>query len=269
MVDNYYVIDGHCHVYPEKIAERAVAGTDRFYDTHSLCAGTVSDLADIGAAAGIDHFVIQSVATTPKQVASINDFIAATVAEHPDTMTGLGALHPDSDDIAGDIRRIIERGLHGVKLHPDIQQFPIDDPRCRRIYELCEQERLPILMHTGDHRMDLSNPNRLEPVLKAYPGLIIVGAHFGGWSVWEEAVDRLVGYPNLYVDCSSSMPFIGVDKIPDFVRAYSTDRVLFGSDYPMWSPAEEVQSFLSLGFTEEEYRQMFAENACKVFGIEI
>lgn len=267
MVNGYRVIDAHCHVYPDKVAARAVAGTDQFYDTHAVCAGTVAELLEMGQTVGIDHFVIQSVATTPKQVASINEFIAATVAQHPDRMTGLGTLHPDSTDIAGDIRRIVELGLHGVKLHPDIQQFPMDDPRCHPIYELCQQERLPILMHTGDYRMDFSNPNRLKPVLDAYPDLVIVGAHFGGWSVWEEAVATLTGYDNLYVDCSSSMPFIGVEKIPALVQAYGTDRVLFGSDYPMWSPAQEVQNFLSLGFTEEEYRKMFAENACKVFGI--
>ena len=40
-------------------------------------------------------------------------------------------------------------------------------------------------MHTGDYRYDNSNPNRVLPVLKAYPKLTLIGAHFGGWSVWE------------------------------------------------------------------------------------
>lgn len=269
MVGPYRIIDGHCHIYPEKIAAKAVAGTDKFYDTTAAGTGTIADLLEQGTAAGIDHFVVQSVATTPKQVKSINEFIAVSVAEHPDRLTGLGTLHPDSEDQAADVQHLIELGLHGVKLHPDIQNFKIDDYRCLKIYELCEKAGLPILMHTGDNRRDLSNPNRLKPVLEAYTDLIIVGAHFGGWSIWEEAAAELAGYQNLYVDCSSSMPFMqDISKIPALVRAYGTDRVLFGSDYPMWSPAEELKNFLSFDFTEEEYRQMFSENACKVFSIE-
>ena len=33
MKNGYFVIDTHCHIYPEKIAAKAVAGTDKFYDT--------------------------------------------------------------------------------------------------------------------------------------------------------------------------------------------------------------------------------------------
>ena len=163
MRNGFSVYDAHCHIYPEKIAARAVGGTDTFYGEHSACLGTVPDLIAQGTAAGIDHFIVQSVATTPRQVKSINEFIAAEVANNPGRLTGLGTLHPESEDIAGDIEHLISLGLHGVKLHPDIQKFKIDDYRCLKIYELCEG-RLPILMHTGDYRYDFSNPNRLQQV---------------------------------------------------------------------------------------------------------
>ena len=74
------IIDAHCHIYPEKIAAKAVAGTDRFYDTTAAGLGTVTDLMVMGEEAGIGHFIVQSVATTAKQVRSINEFIAASVA---------------------------------------------------------------------------------------------------------------------------------------------------------------------------------------------
>ena len=85
-------MDAHCHVYPAAIASRAVAGTDRFYDLHSVYDGTVEDLLEKGTAAGVDHFVVQSVATVPEQVGSINRFIAETVAAHPDSR-GKGIGH--------------------------------------------------------------------------------------------------------------------------------------------------------------------------------
>ena len=136
MVNGIFTIDAHCHIYPEKIAAKAVAGTDNFYGENSVGSGTVNDLVERGRKAGVDHFIVQSVATTPKQVSSINNFIAAEVANNPQLLTGLGTLHPESEDIAADVEQILSLGLKGVKLHPDIQAFKIDDYRCLKIYEL-------------------------------------------------------------------------------------------------------------------------------------
>ena len=44
MINNIYTIDAHCHIYPEKIAQRAVAGTDKFYGENSVGLGTIEDL---------------------------------------------------------------------------------------------------------------------------------------------------------------------------------------------------------------------------------
>ena len=263
--EKYRVMDAHCHVYPPAIAARAVAGTDRFYDLHSVYDGTVEDLLNKGTAAGVDHFVVQSVATSPKQVGSINEFIAAAVAESGGRFTGLGTMHPDSPDLAADFRHIQALGLRGVKLHPDIQQFKIDDYRCLKIYELCEAAGMPILLHTGDSRYDYSNPNRLLPVMEIYTGLTVVGAHLAGWSVWEEACDKLGRLPNLYMDCSSCFAFMSRERAAEIIRHFGTHRVLFGTDYPMWPVEQELDILLSLGFTEEEYRRMLWDNAYEIF----
>ena len=134
MVNGIYTIDAHCHIYPEKIASKAVAGTDNFYNTVSYGKGTVSHLIDDGVKAGIDKFIVQSVATTPKQVNSINNFIATQVSMNKERLVGLGTLHPESEDIKGDVEYLVELGLKGVKLHPDIQAFKIDDYRCLKLY---------------------------------------------------------------------------------------------------------------------------------------
>lgn len=268
MVGKYYVTDAHCHVYPDKIAALASANTDRFYNvTSSAYHGTVGELLKVKEESGIDRFIIQSVATTPRQVRSINNFISATVKEHNDCMTGLGTLHPDSTDLRGDVEHILELGLHGVKLHPDIQQFKIDDYRCLKIYELCEKFSLPILMHTGDLRYDFSNINRLIPVMKIYTNLTVVGAHLGSWSNWNDAPEKLVGIPNLYFDCSSCFHWIEPDKVKEIIDLYGVDRVMFGTDYPMWSYKTELTKVLEMDFTEEEFRKLLNENAAKVYGI--
>jgi len=261
------IIDAHCHIYPDKIAQKASDSTGNFYDIPSLLDGRVSTLLNHGKKAGIEHFIVQSVATTPKQVSSINNFIAKSVEESDGKFTGLGTLHPDSEDIEADVRELIELGLKGVKLHPDIQKFKIDDYRMLKIYELCEG-RLPVLIHTGDCRYDYSNPNRMMPILDIYENLTVIGAHFGGWSMWEEATQKLCKYKNFYVDCSSSLYAMTPEKARELIMTYGTDRVLFGTDYPMWEPEDEIEKFMKIDLTDDERGDILYNNTAKMFDIE-
>ena len=265
MIGQYKIMDAHCHVYPAAIAHKAVGGTDAFYGVTSVYDGMVETLLDKEIAAGVDHFIIQSVATTPKQVNSINEFIARTVAAGEGRFTGLGTLHPDSEDQAADVAHVLELGLKGIKLHPDIQRFQVDDPRCLKIYDLCQQHHLPVLLHTGDDRYDNSNPNRLLPVLEAYPDLTFIGAHLAGYSIWEEACDKLSHASNLVVDCSSSFFRLSVEKAEELIRRWGADRVLFGTDYPMWAADKELATLLSMDFTDEEFRKILWDNAYNLF----
>lgn len=260
----YRIIDSHCHVYPDAIAQRAAAGTSNFYNMPSRFDGKISTLLEQGEKVGIEHFIVQSVATTPKQVSSINHFIAESVASGNGRFTGLGTLHPDSDNVEAEIEEIIKLGLKGVKLHPDIQRFCIDDERMSKVYGLCEG-RLPILMHTGDSRFDFSNPNRMKPVLEKYPDLTVIGAHFGGWSVWDDATRMLSKYKNFFVDCSSSFYAMTPEKARELIFAYGTDRVLFGTDYPMWDIEAEMERFMSIELTDTEREDIFYNNAAKMF----
>lgn len=266
MKNGYKIIDTHCHIYPDKIAEKAAQSTADFYHIAKNNDGTLSRLLALSEEAGVDHIIVQSVATAPKQVVSINRYVASVVDEYNGKITGLGTLHPGSDDIAGDIHLIRELGLKGVKMHADIQQTAIDDPRCFKIYEQLEGV-MPILMHTGDKRYDYSNPDRLIPVLKAFPKLTVIGAHFGGWSVWEEAARKLPKYENLYVDTSSTFGFTGIDFVKKLLLHYDQGRILFGVDYPMWTPKDEVDSMLKLGLTEALYQKIFYENTSKLYDI--
>ncbi len=269
MIKDCFVIDAHCHVYPDKIAARAVAGTGNFYHLDNKFDGTIGTLLKEGKKAGVDHFVVQSVATSPAQVKSINEFIAETIKNTDGKMTGLGTMHPESSDIKGDIEHLRELGLRGVKLHPDIQAFKIDDHRCLKIYELCEKYNLPILMHTGDHRYDYSNPNRMLPIMKIYENLIVVGAHLGGWSVWDEAEDKLAGIPNFYVDTSSSFKFMSKEKAKEIINCFGVSNVLFATDYPMWDITDEIAFLNDLNLNADDYRKIYYENACKIYGIKL
>ena len=260
----YRIIDSHCHIYPDKIAEKASASTSDFYHMPSLFDGKISTLLERGGAAGIEHFIVQSVATSPKQVSGINRFISEAVKNSDGRFTGLGTLHPGSTNLEEEVLEIISLGLKGVKLHPDIQRVAIDDDSMHKIYELCEN-RLPILMHTGDHRFDFSNPNRMLPILEKYPRLTVVGAHFGGWSVWDDATRMLAGHENFYVDCSSSLYAMTPEKARELIFAYGTDRVLFGTDYPMWDIDAEMERFMKIDISEKEREDILYNNAHRLF----
>ena len=264
MLKKYKIIDSHCHIYPDKIAQKASEATGHFYDLPSSLDGKISTLLEHGEKAGIDHFVVQSVATTPNQVSSINRFIAYAVAQSDGRFTGLGTLHPDSEDMEADVDEIIGLGLKGVKIHPDIQKVKLDDPRMHKMYELCES-RLPMLIHTGDCRYDYSNPNRLMPILDKYPDLTVIGAHFGGWSIWEDATEKLCRYKNFLVDCSSSLYAITPKKAKELILAYGIDRVLFGTDYPLWKPEIEVERFMEIDLTDEQREDILYNNTAKLF----
>ncbi|MBR6736770.1 MAG: amidohydrolase [Clostridia bacterium] len=267
MKNGYEIIDAHCHIYPEKIAYKAVKGTDTFYGITSKHLGTASDLIKQKELSGIDKFIVQSVATTPHQVKSINEFVASEVSLFGNFMVGLGTLHQNSETMEEDVLHLLELGLKGVKLHPDIQNFKINEERYFIIYELCEKYNLPILMHTGDYRYDNSNPNRLIPILETFKNLTIIGAHFGGWSIYDKASKQLCGYENFYVDCSSSFYCLEKDTAKTIINRYGTDRVLFGTDYPMWNAKTELDYFFSLNLTREENEKILSKNAKKLLNI--
>ena len=260
------ILDAHCHIYPDKIAAKAAASIGRFYDIPMDLDGRVETLLQEEKKAGITHFLVHSVSTTPAQVAHINEFIASQVAASGGCMTGFGTLHPDSSTMEEDVAHLMELGLKGVKIHPDVQQFALDSDKSLAMLAHLEG-RLPVLIHTGDYRYQYSNPPQVLRLLQALPGLTVIGAHFGGWSIWEEATAKLAGQPHFYVDCSSSLYALAPETAKRLFYAYGTDRVLFGTDYPMWRPDEELQRFAAVGLTEREQRQVLYENGARLLGL--
>jgi predicted TIM-barrel fold metal-dependent hydrolase len=263
------VIDFHSHIYPDKIAARAVESICAFYTIPMVCDGTVNGLLEYAkpqaGAAGdsIDRFVVFSAAAAPGQVVSINNFIAKTVQEHPQ-LIGFGTLHPDFEDPAVEIERLMGLGLRGLKFHPDMQLFNIDDERMMKIYALAEG-RLPIVFHTGDYRYEYSHPKRLARVLDAFPRLVAVAAHFGGWSLFDLALEYLKDR-FCYFDVSSSIPFLGNKRAAELIRIYGAERFLFGSDYPMWDPCRCLRDFRELDLSAEEQELILHKNAERIIG---
>ena len=262
------VINSHCHIYPEKIASKAVEGIKNFYDLNMSLNGRTDDLIKDGSKVGVVHYLVHSVATTPKQVKSINEFISYEVKSHNGLFTGFGTLHPDSDDIEGDFNYLCDLGLKGVKLHPDFQLFALNEKKAFDLGEVIAAGDVPLLIHCGDFRYNYSNPEQLIPFLDKFPDLTVIGAHFAGWSMWEDATRQLAGRQNLYVDLSSSLYALSAETANELIHAYGTDKVLWGTDYPMWDSVSEMEYFNRIDLTDEERSMILYENAARLLKLE-
>lgn len=260
-------IDAHAHIFPTPIAMKASANIGSFYEIPMHFDGTIETLLQIGDRNQIDQFIVQSVATLPGQVENINTFISSQVAAHPDRLIGFATMHPQYPRIAQEIERAIGLGLRGVKLHPDFQKFMLDDPEAYPIYE-CIEGRLPLLVHTGDHRYQFSKPERMAKVLDRFPKLQVICAHFGGWSEWDHGAEVLAGRPGVWVDTSSSLYAMSPEHARMLIDRFGVDQVLFGTDYPMWDAADELKLISRIGLSEEEEEKIFHKNAERLLGLE-
>lgn len=248
------LIDIHTHIYPPAIARKAAASIREFYQLGTdEMDGTADTLLERGTQAGIDRFVILPVAMRPDRTRHINDFILEQVAVQP-RFLGFGTVHAAMENITGEVEYILEKGLRGLKMHPDSQQFAIDDPRLFPAYEAV-QEKLPVLLHMGDARFDYSHPKRLRHLLELFPRLQVIAAHFGGYSMYETAYELLHDKDCIF-DVSSSLMFMEDGVAENFIRNYGTERMAFGTDYPLWDPLKETKRFLELKLTDDEFDQI-------------
>lgn len=249
-----HFIDIHTHVYPPAIARKAAASIRDFYQLGTdEMDGTSQTLLEKGNEAGIDRFVILPVAVRPDRTRHINDFILEEVAAQP-RFIGFGTVHAGMENIVEEARYILEHRLKGIKMHPDTQEFAIDDPRLFPVYEEI-QGKLPVLFHMGDVRYDYSHPTKLRRVLDMFPKLQVIAAHFGGYGMYETACECLRDKDCIF-DVSSSMMFMEKGVPETYINMYGAERMAFGTDYPLWDPVKETKRFLELDLTDEQFEQI-------------
>lgn len=257
------LIDFHCHAFPENIVTKAVNAIGDYYKIPMQEDGTLETLRAFLDEDKDRKVVLLATATVPRQVISINTWMSGILS---DRVFGYASIHPDFEDCAGEIERVISLGYKGLKIHPEFQDFAIDDKNAYKIYEAAEG-RLPILFHMGDQKSDYSSPDRLLNIIKDFPNLTIIGAHFGGYHVWDESYAKLLD-KDVYFDTSSSLMFISPERALQFIRNHGVERILFGSDFPMWSFGPEMERFNKIPLTETERELILFKNAEKLLGIE-
>ena len=259
------IFDVHVHIFPDAIAERAVNAIGSFYEHFNMeCDGRLETAIRAMDEAGITRCAAHSVATTAHQVDSINGFILDAWRRYPQRILPFAAMHPALPDPRATAEGVIAAGFRGVKLHPEIQGFDIDAPEVLDMLAPFEG-RLPVLVHCGDYRMDNSSPTRLKRVLRTFPRLTLICAHLGGWQVWRQAAQELPG-ENIWVDSSSALFALSPEEAARIMRSYGIDRVLYGTDFPMWHPVGELRRFDALPLTDDEREKVLWGNHLALFG---
>ncbi|MDR3149173.1 MAG: amidohydrolase family protein [Oscillospiraceae bacterium] len=262
---NYTVIDAHCHVYPEKIANKAAENIGVFYGypvpSFDGTPGTFETMLNAGRKLGFAGYNISGAATVPSQVVSVNDGLIGTLNsfDGAEMLFAFGTAHPGFENVGGELERIKKAGLRGIKLHADCQRFNIDDRSAYPMYDAAQELNLPVLCHVGDENFDYSSPYRLLNLLKDFPRLRVIAAHLGGYREWDEGI-KLAGTSNIWFDTCSAQSILPPERVVSQIRTLGAERCFFGTDYPLWNADKELNNFLNLALTDKEKEQILGQN---------
>ena len=104
------------------------------------------------------------------------------------------------------------------------------------------------MVHMGPTRAGgptRSRPSDLALVLDRFPGLQIIAAHLGGLHQWEETLAHLAGR-DIYMDTSCCHEVIPAQTLGAILKLHDPERILFGSDYPLFAPQSERTALTKL-----------------------
>jgi predicted TIM-barrel fold metal-dependent hydrolase len=204
------------------------------------------------AAAGVDLAFVFGMRASRAGVITPNEFVEDFCARTATNTVGFMALDLSDDDVLDQLADGIARGLRGVKLYPVLAHFDPRDPGHDPFFRAATEAGLIVLWHMGatpspEGRLDLSEPLLVDDVARRHPELRQIIAHLG--HPWQrETIVVLRKNRNVFGDVSAAWAR-PTDGFRALVRAQEWDvvpKLLFGSDYPMWTPAVAVAGLREL-----------------------
>ncbi len=254
------VVDFHTHAWPAKVAQRAKENLEHLFGVTMAAEPTVESLLAHMDLHGIAVSVVCGVATKPEQVPSINDWMFGIRSSR---LRVYGAMHPLYPHWKHELARIKERG-DGIKLQPEFQNFYVDDPAVFPLYEELQRLRLPVLFHCGEElsgtMLVRSSPRRVAAVKERFPDLTIIAAHFGGFKLWDEVREVLLG-KDIYLDTSYFFPYFSRQEAKELLERHPAQRLLFGTDFPLVDQQHDLACLHELGLSPELRDRILFRNA--------
>ena len=277
------ITDFHTHTFPDAIAQKAIAGMQQNSHAAAFGSGTLDGLLSSMDAAGVGRSVVLPVATNPLKISSMNDKLLSQ--EKSQRVVNFGAMHPQAENWKQELNRLAAAGVPGIKLHPQYQGTDITDIRYLRILEHAASLGLLVVTHAGDEiaypGVVRCSPEMVKSVFDQLGNIPLVLAHMGGWKNWQRVAENLA-HTGCYLDTAISLgsiapiddhyspaelPLLSGDDFVSLVRAFGSERILFGTDSPWADQAEEIKKITALPLTREEIENILSHNAVRLLGL--
>ena len=206
----------------------------------------------------------------PRNVMISNDEVATFVSEAPDRLVGVGSVDISRPmEAVHEIQRCVnELGFKAIRVLPWLWEAAPTDRRFYPVYVACCELDIPFctqIGHTGPLMpSEVGRPIYLDQVALDFPELTIVGGHIGyPWT--DEAIAVATKHPNVYIDTSAYTTKRYAAQLVEYMRAHGRSKVLFGTNYPMITPAQALKHIDALELDEEAKALFLSGNAQRVF----
>ena len=221
----------------------------------------------------VSHSLI-SAWVAPRNVMISNDEVAGFVAAAGGRLIGVGSVDISKPMAAvREVRRCVqELGFKAIRVLPWLWEVPPTDRRFYPVYTACCEMGVPFctqIGHTGPLMpSEVGRPIYLDQVALDFPELTIVAGHIGyPWT--EEAVAVATKHENVFIDTSAYTVRRYPPALLQFLRENGRRKVLFGTNYPMITPAKALEGLDQLGLDETTRSLFLGGNAARVFRLDV
>jgi predicted TIM-barrel fold metal-dependent hydrolase len=203
-----------------------------------------------------------------------NEEVAELAAANPDVLIPFGSIDPARGaSTPATARRLVEQhGIRGFKFHPGLQEFYPNDPAVYPLYAELEALGVPAIFHTGQVagpagvRLKYNDPLYLDDVAQDFPELRIIMAHPS--FPWQDVALSIASRrDNVFIDLSGWSPKYFPPQLVHYANTLISDKVLFGSDYPVLTPERWMEDFAEAAFRDEVRPGILKENAARLLGL--
>ncbi|OZM74352.1 metal-dependent hydrolase [Amycolatopsis antarctica] len=204
---------------------------------------------------GVDLAFVFGLRASRAGVRTPNEYVQDFCARTETPTVGFMALDLADEDLMTQLADGIARGLRGVKLYPVLAHFDPRDEAYDGFYRAAADAGLVLLWHMGatpspEGRLEVSQPLVVDEVARRHPGLVQIIAHLG--HPWQrESIVTLRKNRNVYADVSGAWarPMEGYFALARAQEWEVVPKLLFGSDFPLWTPAEAAAGLRSIADT--------------------
>jgi predicted TIM-barrel fold metal-dependent hydrolase len=148
----------------------------------------------------------------------------------------------------------------GLKFHASWHNVALDSPLYEPAWKFADRHKLLALAHTwGDSEVD--GPKVVRKIAAHYSQLRFILAH-SLHGAWDDAVKIAQEFPHVYLDLTAV--FDDRPILEKFVHAGLSNRLLFGTDLPWFSPFHGIGALLSADISDEDRHNILHRNAAKL-----